>query len=78
MNCNDNDKEINNIRNKLFLEGKRRMKKQNKDLKFIVHSKKGRKTKSDKSNRIHNKYQPDNIIKSNKNKIKSFITIIFE
>ena len=69
LNCNDNDKEINNIRNKLFLEGKRRMKKQNKDLKFIVHSKKGRKTKSDKSNRIHNKYQPDNIIKSIKTKL---------
>ena len=69
LNCNDNYEEINNIRNKLFMKGKLRMKKQDKDLKFIVHSKRGRKAKNDNSNRIHNKYQPDNIIKSIKTKL---------
>ena len=69
LNCNDNYEEINNIRNKLFMKGKLRNKKQDKDLKFIVHSKRGRKAKNDNSNRIHNKYQPDNIIKSIKTKL---------
>ena len=68
LNSNDDYEEIKNIRNKLFLK-KYRMKKQKNDLMFKINSKRGRKIKNDNSNRIHNKYQPDNIIQSIKTTI---------
>lgn len=69
LNNEDNYEEINNIRYKLFLKGKFRMKKQRNYSMFKIYAKKGRKLKMDNSNRTHNKYQPDNIIQSIKTTI---------
>lgn len=63
-------KELENIRNKLFLkENKLRIKNKEKFKKFIVPSKLGRKNKNDESYRAHNKYKADNIIKAIKTKL---------
>ena len=69
LNNEDNYEEINNIRYRLFLKGKFRMKKQRNYSMFKIYAKKGRKLKMDNSNRTHNKYQPDNIIQSIKTTI---------
>ena len=69
LNNEVNYEEINNIRYKLFLKGKFRMKKQRNYSMFKIYAKKGRKLKMDNSNRTHNKYQPDNIIQSIKTTI---------
>lgn len=69
LNNEDKYEEINNIRYKLFLKGKFRMKKQKNYSMFKLYAKKGRKLKMDNSNRTHNKYQPDNIIQSIKTTI---------
>ena len=73
LNNEDNYEEINNIRYKLFLKGKFRMKKQRNYSMFKIYAKKGRKLKMDNSNRTHNKYQPDNIIQSIKTTINHYL-----
>ena len=73
LNNEDNYEEINNIRYKLFLKRKFRMKKQRNYSMFKIYAKKGRKLKMDNSNRTHNKYQPDNIIQSIKTTINHYL-----
>lgn len=73
LNNEDNYEEINNIRYRLFLKGKFRMKKQRNYSMFKIYAKKGRKLKMDNSNRTHNKYQPDNIIQSIKTTINHYL-----
>ena len=73
LNNEDKYEEINNIRYKLFLKGKFRMKKQRNYSMFKLYAKKGRKLKMDNSNRTHNKYQPDNIIQSIKTTINHYL-----
>jgi hypothetical protein len=69
LNADDNNEEIRNLRNELFFKDGLRMKKQQKNTKLTFFPKRGRKTKNINSNRIHNKYSPDNIIKSIKTKL---------
>ena len=51
------------------------MKKQQKDNKIFISLKKGRKSKDDNSIRIHNKYSPDNLIKSIKTKLNDSLLL---
>ena len=69
LDADDNNEEIRNLRNELFFKDCLRMKKQQKNRKLTFFPKRGRKTKNINSNRIHNKYSPDNIIKSIKTKL---------
>ena len=75
LNVYENNGEIKNLRFNLFFKENLRMKKQQKNNKFFISLKKGRKSKDDNSIRIHNKYSPDNLIKSIKTKLNDSLLL---
>ena len=75
MNVDEKNEEIKNFRYDLFFKDKLRIQKRQKENKFFISSKKGRKLKNDESNRTHNKYSSDNIIKSIKTKLNDSLLL---
>ena len=75
LNVDETNEEIRNFRYDLFFKEKLRIQKQQKENKFFISSKKGRKLKNDESNRSHNKYSSDNIIKSIKTKLNDSLLL---
>ena len=75
LNVDETNEEIRNFRYDLFFKEKLRIQKQQKENKFFISSKKGRKLKNDESNRTHNKYSSDNIIKSIKTKLNDSLLL---
>ena len=59
----------NNDNREQFEKNQTNFQKQQKNIKFTLSQKRGRKSKNINSNRIHSKYSPDNIIKSIKTKL---------
>ena len=75
LSNDENNEVIKNFRNNLFFKEKKRIQNQFRNTNIILNSKKGRKLKNDNSNRTHNKYSPDNIIKSIKTKINDSLIL---